>query len=529
MREIRERAATSVGESLVSYIIGEPQGKSTCGTLKNVHALRHCRERVIGRCCCQRVFVTSYASKPGTPFQAVVVSPYEYAGKVLIPQGSIVYGIVERATPVGLGLIHERAGLQLAFREYETPQGERAQLNARLLSIDNDRDQVRANGRVRGILAAGNPNGLVSGFWQKPDLNLLYRSTIGLTGATSQIWKDLAMGPFGAAALIALRCTVFRFPEPEIHFLPGTDMLLEVEVPPKSMPALAAAEHSITPEPLVSWIQARPTEIRTARGVVAADRINIVFVGSRQELTDAFVNSGWSMTDARSLRTISRVYYAFSAMHDYSAAPVSKLLYQGAEPDLVFQKSLNTVSKRHHIRIWSGASVDGQQIWLGAATHDTGVTFHTTSMAFTHKIDPGIDLERSKVVADLSFSGCSETPSYVNAPNAEQNKEGHTSVMTDDRLAVLQLQTCDDIRSVVNEPGPPPPGTVVTRFSRRFILEARNYLLRDNPYYWGYEVFKWRHDTALKNSALECRVRRATLASKTLTGASIRVAGATVR
>jgi hypothetical protein len=473
--------------------------------------------------------LTSYGSKPGTPFQAVVVSSYEYAGKLLIPQGSIVYGIVERATPVGLGLIHERASLQLAFREYETPQGERAQLNAKLLSVDNAREQVKANGRVRGILAAGNPNGLVSGFWQKPDLNLLYRSTIGLTGATSQIWKDLAMGPFGAAALIALRCTVFRFPEPEIHFLPGTDMLLDVEVSPKSMPALAAAEHSITPEPLASWIQGRPREIRTAKGVVAADRINIVFVGSRQELTDAFVNSGWSATDTRSLRSISRVYNAFSAMHDYSAAPVSKLLYQGAEPDLVFQKSLNTVSKRHHIRIWSAGSFEGQQIWLAAATHDTGVTFHTTSMAFTHKIDPAIDLERSKVVADLSFSGCSQTPSYINTPNTEQNKGGHALVTTDDRFAVLPLQTCDGVRNVADVPGPPPPGTVVTRFSRRFILEARNYLLRDNPYYWGYEVLKWRHEMALRNSTLECCARRASLASKAVTGASIRAAGATGR
>ncbi len=62
-------------------------------------------------------------------------------------------------------------------------------------------------------------------------------------------------------------------------------------------------------------------------------------------------------------------------MSGYSTAPVSTLLYQDAEPTVVFQKSFNTIAKRHHIRIWRAGDFEGNEVWLGAATHDAGVGF----------------------------------------------------------------------------------------------------------------------------------------------------------
>src|SRR5207302_1549854 len=84
----------------------------------------------------------------------------------------------------------------------------------------------------------------------------------------------------------------------------------------------------------------------------------------------------------------------------------SKMLYQQAEPDVVFQKSLNTITKRHHIRIWQVGEFDGNEIWLAAASHDFGVAFRAASMTITHKIDLRTDLERRKVINDIRFAGC---------------------------------------------------------------------------------------------------------------------------
>ena len=116
---------------------------------------------------------------------------------------------------------------------------------------------------------------------------------------------------------------------------------------------------------------------------------------------------GWAKAEQRSARSFSREYAAFSSMSGYRTAPVSRLYYRGMLPDLVFQKSLNTVTKRDHIRIWHYGDIDGEDVWLGAATHDSGITFRATAFQFSHRIDPALDVERATVVNDLAFAGCS--------------------------------------------------------------------------------------------------------------------------
>ena len=85
-------------------------------------------------------------------------------------------------------------------------------------------------------------------------------------------------------------------------------------------------------------------------------------------------------------------------MRAYANAPVSSLFYKGMLPEIVFEKSLNTITKRHHVRVWYAGVVDGHELWLGAATHDIGGTFNPHYFKFTHKIDPNVDDERDKIV-----------------------------------------------------------------------------------------------------------------------------------
>jgi hypothetical protein len=49
-------------------------------------------------------------------------------------------------------------------------------------------------------------------------------------------------------------------------------------------------------------------------------------------------------------------------------------MIDGRQPDLVFQKSLDTFAKRHHVRIWKLASTyDGREVWVCSSTHDIAV------------------------------------------------------------------------------------------------------------------------------------------------------------
>ncbi len=478
--------------------------------------------------------LTSYSSPVGTAFRCVVIHQFETGGHVVIPKGSEVYGSVVKARRVGLGIVHERAGLELSFNEYSTPDGRRYPLQARLRSIDNAREQVTAKGEVKGVLAASNPSNLLNGFWMKPTSNLLFRGVLGLTGVSNQVWVKFSGGPISAAGIFAARCLLFPFPEPEIHLPPGTDMKLRVLVEPAGSEAVPDAQRAGAQAEFSDWLGRKLSRLTYRKGQTAPDLMNVVLVGTRPEIAAAFVTSGWYMADRRTLLSSSHMWQAFSIKTEYAAAPVSQLLYHGAPPDLVFEKSFDTITQRHHIRLWRAGVFAGQEVWLGAATHDTGIGFKLSSLAFSHKIDRNIDLEREKVSTDLTFAGCAGAPELLDGEtfstiyqdgrphpellpvnhiearaqpathaetkqaSAEINEDGKTpataaqepAVLTDGDLVVLRAQAC-----VANEPSvaePKLPGTKLTRLTRRIVLEARNYVLRDNTYYWGYRMIRNR-------------------------------------
>ncbi len=432
-------------------------------------------------------FLTSYASPSGSPIRCVVIRSLEQNGRILVPEGSVVYGTVVRAQRVGLGVVHERAKIQIHFTSIWTPDGSFNPIKARLVSIDNAREKVLANGTIQGVLAANNTGNLFNGFWVKPTGSFFYRSAIGLTGATDQVWEKFAMGPIGMAGMFVVRCTLFPFPQPEIRLPAGTDMKLELE----SEPHFSSGESSPpTPEiepALAGWLSPKLSSLYFKNGKAAGDLMNVVVFGTRDQIEAAFAGAGWVQAAHRSLRTLSRVYGAFSSRSEYANAPVSRLYVRGREPDLVFEKSLDTVTQRHHVRFWYAGSFEGQEAWLGAATHDNGIGFKLKTASFTHTIERNIDTERDKVSTDLTFAHCAARERSMNGLAASE-LYGHSLVATDGKIVVLSAQACskDDAAEAL----PKVPGTKLAHIVQRVILEARNYVMRDNAYYWTYRIIR---------------------------------------
>ena len=212
-------------------------------------------------------------------------------------------------------------------------------------------------------------------------------------------------------------------------------------------------------ESLAAWLQTHSRVVTRPDGTRAADVINLAFIGGLEELQNAFAAAGWMPAEPLTLHTFSTAYRAYNSMSGYSTAPVSTLLYQGAEPVAVFQKSFNTIAKRHHIRIWSAGTFEGKEVWLGAATHDAGVGFQMASMTITHKIDPETDRERRKVVMDLSFAACSERVSFLDRS------------LTPDPLGTQRFKPTAGWLSSgcgrARERGDDPSATMILRFPRR--------------------------------------------------------------
>jgi hypothetical protein len=64
------------------------------------------------------------------------------------------------------------------------------------------------------------------------------------------------------------------------------------------------------------------------------------------------------------------------------------------------------IGDHRNIRLWKTATfIDGQPVWVGAATYDSGIELSSTTHFPTHHIAPTVDLERHAVGADLETTG----------------------------------------------------------------------------------------------------------------------------
>src|SRR5216683_2493767 len=144
------------------------------------------------------------------------------------------------------------------------------------------------------------------------------------------------------------------------------------------------------------------------------DPINLVFVGSKVQITHSFQQAGWLLPDPITLQTSEKIAVASLAHRSYPTAPVSNLYVFGRVQDLAFEKPTNDVANRGHIRIWkTGALINGSPVWVGAASYDSGIELSSTNHFPTHHIAPTVDLERNAVGSDLATSGLVTEEAYA--------------------------------------------------------------------------------------------------------------------
>jgi hypothetical protein len=430
--------------------------------------------------------LASHASRAGDRFQAVAATAVERDGLRMISPGTRLHGTVRQARTVGLGLARERASLVLELDAYEL-DGVRYPLKGVLRAVDNAREEVTREGKIRGVLSADNPQLLLHGLWRRPEGSLPHRSLFGLTGATGSVWTRYAMGPVGAAGLFAVRLAALHMPDPEIELPAGTGLVFAVDGFSADAPAAPAGKTPATEEGLAAWLGSQPYQLSKPNRTTAADIVNLAFLGSREDVERAFLAAGWSPADALNARTFRRAYKAYASMEGYPTAPASKLLYQQREPELVFQRSFNTIAMRHHVRIWSGGEAGGRQVWLAAATHDVGIKFSRREMSWTHKIDPEIDRERAKILGDLEFAGCLAEVSETRRPGVTRAVRQSNGIRTDGRVAVAEVWGCANPAEAAAGEAPRKRLNRAGRLARRVALETRHYLLRGNA-----GVFAWR-------------------------------------
>jgi len=140
----------------------------------------------------------------------------------------------------------------------------------------------------------------------------------------------------------------------------------------------------------------------------AGDMVNFLILGSEDAMQRVFTTAGWVKVDADVKATVLRGVIESLSKESYLTMPMSQLYLFGRPQDYgwAHAEPISVVRSRNHLRIWKAPfQVNGEMLWVGAATHDIGFERDQRNNGVTHKIDPDIDLERDFVEKTLSSTG----------------------------------------------------------------------------------------------------------------------------
>jgi len=155
-------------------------------------------------------------------------------------------------------------------------------------------------------------------------------------------------------------------------------------------------------------------------GTKNGDPLNLVLIGSREDISAAFVRRGWLPAEETHGTAVWKTIKSFLFGSRYRYSPVSPLYLYGRQQDFAGQKPRHTVHQRNHLRAWlSPKRFLGKPVWIGQISRDIGVRFTFKNWPpVTHKIDPNVDEARYALAEDLIYSQQLAKGGYVKGVGA---------------------------------------------------------------------------------------------------------------
>jgi hypothetical protein len=216
---------------------------------------------------------------------------------------------------------------------------------------------------------------------------------------------------------------------------------------------IAAGGPPETPIPALTTdiIEKIPRRVTDPQGN-PGDMVNVLIVGTEDELVQTFTDAGWVKVDSSVSNTVVSGLLNTLEKKDYLTMPMS-ILYLFQRPQdygFAHAEPVRVAMARNHLRAWkSPYEVDGRPVWAIAATHDVGFERDQRNNGVTHKIDPAIDGEREYVNTTLSGTGLVVQRAHVTP--AQPLKEARTATggtfNSDGRILVLVLK-----KATANQP-----------------------------------------------------------------------------
>lgn len=181
-----------------------------------------------------------------------------------------------------------------------------------------------------------------------------------------------------------------------------------------------------------TWLEDLPCCTVNVEGV-QGDPLNIVFVGSLNQVRTALISRHWDVTAPLTRASLWRMISAFFFESRYRYAPISALYVFDRDQDLAFQKARTVIDERNHMRLWlAPVKVNNQHVWLGQISRDVGIKWsHRFWPPTTHVIDPDMDDARFYLVQDMLHGNLVKKLGFVKGHIEVSHTEPHYNAEND--------------------------------------------------------------------------------------------------
>lgn len=172
-------------------------------------------------------------------------------------------------------------------------------------------------------------------------------------------------------------------------------------------PALTDAAPLPLPDFPQSVLDSIPRRV-TDRSGGPGDRVNFILIGSNNQVRAMLKAAGWVQVDASPKAMLVNSVRDSISKEAYVTLPMSELRLFGRPQDFGYAQGdpIRVIASRHHFRLWRAPfQLEGQDVWIGAGTHDIGFDRDRRDEFITHKIDPDTDKERDYIRDNLTQTG----------------------------------------------------------------------------------------------------------------------------
>jgi LssY-like putative type I secretion system component LssY len=219
------------------------------------------------------------------------------------------------------------------------------------------------------------------------------------------------------------------------------------------LPSYALLAYVLLP---ASWQQVRKrlprqeTEITYTAEGIPADPLNIALVGSRERVIEAMRSAGWVAADRITLASGWKDAHSVLFNRSYPSAPMSTHYFRNRRQDLAFEQQVGkSPRRRHHVRFWRVDDSDGpgRELWIGSASFDAALGVSRFTGEVMHHIDPDVDRERERLLADLEAAGVVESVVWAEnfRPAGPGRNGGGDLYRTDGGLAIAMLNCSSEM------------------------------------------------------------------------------------